>query len=695
VRPPFPGIALGCDYNPEQWPRSVWREDVELMRRAGVGFVTVGVFSWAWLQPEPDRYDFAWLDEVLELLAAAGVAVDLATATASPPPWLTAAHPEILPVDASGARLWPGSRQSYCPSSPVFREHALRLVGELARRYHDHPALRLWHVGNELGAHVARCWCDVSAAAFRDWLARRHGTVDALNEAWGTSFWSQRYSGFHEVLPPRLTPAQPNPTQELDFARFCSDELLAHYRAERDLLREHSPGVPVTTNLTIMAHQSGQDYFRWAPELDLVAQDHYLDHRLPDPHAERAFAGDLTRGVAGGGPWLLMESAPGAVNWQPVNPAKPPGGLLTDSLAHVARGADGVGFFQWRASRAGAEKFHSALVPHAGPDSAAFRAVLELGAVLGRLGELAGSRVEPHAALLFDWEAWWACDLGSHPSSDLHYLDAAHDWHRALTGLGLTVDVRPPWTAAAELSRYPLVVVPTLYLSGDATTAALAGYVAGGGQLLVTYFSGIVDPQDHVRLGGYPGAFRELLGVRGEEFHPLLPGQVVPLTAGPDAAHGDAHHSDAHHGDAGDRGPLDGAGATLWTERLTAPAAEVLARYAAGPLTGTPALTRRPVGAGAAWYLATRPDPAGRARLASRLAQDAGLTTSVLPAGAEVVRRRADDGRSWLFVVNHADTAVRVPVEGTDLVSGTTVDDGAVLVAPGGVAVIAEPAAGR
>jgi beta-galactosidase len=669
--PPFPGIALGCDYNPEQWPRAVWREDVELMRSAGVGFVTLGVFSWAWLQPEPDRFEFGWLDEVLDLLAGAGIAVDLATATASPPPWLTTAHPEILPVDATGATLWPGSRQSFCPSSPVFREHALRLVGELARRYHAHPAVRLWHVNNELGGHVARCWCDTSAAAFRGWLARRYGTVEALNRAWGTAFWSQRYSGFHEVLPPRLTPAQPNPTQELDFARFSSEELLGHYRAERDLLCEHSQGVPVTTNLMVMALQPGMDYFRWAPELELVAQDHYLDHRLPDPHAERAFAGDLTRGVAGGDPWLLMESAPGAVNWQPVNRAKPPGGLLTDSLAHVARGADGIGFFQWRASRAGAEKFHSALVPHAGPDSAAFREVLELGAALGRLEELAGSRVEAHAALLFDWAAWWACDLGSHPSADLRYLDAAHDWHRALTGLGLTVDVRPPWTDAAELARYPLVVVPTLYLSRDATTAALTGYAEGGGQLLVTYFSGIVDEHDHVRLGGYPGAFRELLGVRGEEFHPLMPGETVPLAGS----------------------PLDGADATLWTERLTAPGAEVLARYAAGPLAGVPALTRRPVGAGAAWYLATRPDPAATTRLAARLARDAGLDTVELPAGAEVVRRRGADGRSWLFVVNHADDAARVPAVGTDLVTGAPVD-GAASVTPGGVAVISERGTG-
>ena len=262
---PFDGIALGCDYNPEQWPRAVWREDVRLMQAAGVGFVTLGVFSWALLEPRPGEFDFGWFDEVVGLLADGGIAIDMATATAAPPPWLTTAHPEILPVDHAGHTLWPGSRQSWCPSSPVFREHALALVEQMARRYGSHPAVRLWHVSNELGCHNGRCWCDVSAAAFRRWLAERYGDIEKLNDAWGTAFWSQHYATFDEVLPPRITPAVPNPTQQLDFARFSSDALLDYYRAERDVLRRHST-VPVTTNFMISAHQSEQDYFAWAPE---------------------------------------------------------------------------------------------------------------------------------------------------------------------------------------------------------------------------------------------------------------------------------------------------------------------------------------------------------------------------------------------------------------------------------------------
>jgi beta-galactosidase len=660
-RLPFDGIALGCDYNPEQWPPATWQEDVALMRRAGVGFVTLGVFSWGLLEPEPGRYDFGWFDDVLELLHRNDIAVDLATATAAPPPWLTSAHPEILPVDADGRTLWPGSRQSWCPSSPVFRDHALRLVGEMARRYGAHPAVRLWHVSNELGCHNGRCWCDVSAAAFRRWLADRYGSVDKLNEAWGTAFWSQHYGRFEQVLPPRITPAVPNPTQALDFARFSSDELLSYYCAERDVLRALSPGVPVTTNLMVTSHQSEQDNFRWGAELDLVSQDHYLDHRLPNPRAEQAFCADLARGVAGGTPWMLMESATSAVNWQPVNVATRPGEMLLDSLRQVARGADTVGFFQWRASVAGGEKYHSALVPHVGPDSDRFREVVELGAALSRLGAVAGSRVVADVALLWDWNAYWATDLPSHPSGSLRYVDAPTRWHRALTELGATVDVVHP---ATDLSGYRLVVVPTLYLCSDATADALEHYVEAGGHALVTYFSGIVDESDHVRLGGYPGAFRELLGVRVEEFAPLLDGDAVTLD--------------------------DGSRADLWTEVLTAPAAEVIARYADGPLPGRPALTRRAVRAGVGWYLSTRLDEDGTRALAGRLLREAGTRHGdAAGPGIELVRRRHPGGPGFLFVLNSGAEPVTVPARGIELLSGAAAD-GRIEVATGAAAVIQE-----
>jgi beta-galactosidase len=670
TRSPIRGIALGCDYNPEQWAESVWEQDVTLMQEAGVGFVTVGVFSWALLQPRPKTFEFGWLDRILDLLHAGGIAVDLATATASPPAWLARAHPETMVVDRCGNRLWPGSRQNFCPSSPVYREHSLALVEAMATRYAGHPALAMWHVSNEIGCHNSHCYCDVSAAAFRVWLQRRYGDLNKLNLAWGTAFWSQWYHDWEEIQPPRQTGTWPNPTQQLDFARFSSDELLATYTVERDLLRELSPGVPVTTNFMVMPMVTDMNYWDWAPEQDIVSQDHYLNGKL-DPliaqPAELAFCADLTRGLAGGGPWFLMEHSSSAVNWQPVNLAKAPKQLLRNSLAHVARGADAVGYFQWRASVAGGEKYHSALLPHAGTDSKIWREVVELGGVLSRVSEAAGTRTEAQAGVLFDWQAGWAWNQGAHPTSLLTYAEHPVAMHRALWQLGITADgVRP----GADLSGYRLVVVPTLYLVDDAAVAELTRFVEGGGQLVVSFASGLVDENDHVRLGGYPGAFRDLLGLRSEEIFPLAEGETVQVAAG----------------------ELGGGQAwtgSIWTEFTHLAGAEAIARYLDGPVAGQPAITRHAVGAGAAWYIGTVLDDAALTALLDRVAIAADVHPPVpAPPGVEVVRRKGPQG-SYLFVLNHSQVASTIITNGYDLVSQQETT-GALTVEPGGSAVVRE-----
>ncbi|SCE72805.1 beta-galactosidase [Micromonospora coriariae] len=653
------GIYFGGDYNPEQWPEQTWSEDVELMRRAGVNLVSVGIFSWALLEPTPGRFEFGWLDRVLALLHDGGIQVDLATATASPPPWLARAYPETLPRRSDGAILWPGGRQAYCPSSPVFRERSLELVRAVADRYAEHPAVVMWHVSNELGCHNVHCYCDVSAEAFRGWLRERYGDLDRLNDAWGTAFWSQRYGDWAEINPPRTAPTFANPTQQLDFLRFSSDEQRAQLRAERELLKT-LVRQPVTTNFMIGTGIKHMDYHSWADDVDLISNDHYLTAADPQAHLGLALSADHTRGVAGGDPWLLMEHSTSAVNWQPRNVAKLPGQLRRNSLAHVARGADGVLFFQWRASRAGAEKFHSALVPHAGPETKVFHEVCQLGADLKALAEVRGSRVDAEVAILFDWEAWWGVELDSHPSVDVRYADRLTALYGALWRAGVTADIVHP---SADLSGYRLVLAPTLYLVRDADVDALRRFVEAGGTAAITYFSGIVDENDHIRLGGYPGAFRELLGVRTEEFFPLREGEQVRLD--------------------------DGSTADVWTEWLHPVGAEVLASYTDGPLPGVPALTRHPVGAGAAWYVGTRLDEPATDRLVARLVDEAGVRPAVrAPVGVEVVRRR-DGERSWLFAINHTESEVRLAVTGTELLSEARCA-GELTVPAGEVAVVRE-----
>jgi beta-galactosidase len=653
------GIAFGGDYNPEQWPVSVRLEDLELMKEAGVNFLSVGIFSWALLEPAEGQYDFAWLDEVLDNLAGIGVKVALATATAAPPAWLVRKHPEILPVTADGTVLGPGSRRHYTPSSAVYRRYAKGITRVLAERYKDHPALALWHVDNELGCHVSEFYGEEDAAAFRTWLERRYGTIDALNAAWGTAFWSQNYGSFEEILPPGVAPSTLNPGQQLDFQRFNSWALMDYYRDLVSVLREVTPAVPCTTNLMASSATKSMDYFDWAKDLDVIANDHYLVAADPERHVELAFSADLSRGIAGGDPWILMEHSTSAVNWQPRNQPKMPGEMLRNSLAHVARGADAVMFFQWRQSFAGSEKFHSAMVPHGGRETRVWREVVDLGAALKRLEPVRGSRVESRAAIVFDYEAWWASEIDSKPSTDVRYLDLLRAFHRALYLRGVSVDMVHP---SAPLEGYDLVLVCTLYSVTDDAAANIGAAASAGATVLVSYFSGIVDEKDHVRLGGYPGAFRELLGVRVEEFHPVLAGSQLKLS--------------------------DGTVSSVWSEHVHLAGAEAVQTFTEYPLEGVPSLTRRAVGEGAAWYLATFPDRDGIEALVDRLLAESGVApAAVADSGMEVTRRRSADGRSFLFAINHSRSDASVDAAGTDLLTGEPFPG---TVAAGSVAVIAE-----
>src|SRR5437868_131746 len=410
--PTLPHIIYGGDYNPDQWPEETWAEDVRLMQEAGVNLVSLAIFAWSRIQPDRDSWDFDWLDRIISMLYEGGVRVNLATATASPPPWLSHAHPEMLPVLADGTRLWHGARQHYCPSSPVYRVAARRLVEAMAERYGHHPALAMWHVGNEFGCHVPACYCDVSAQGFRAWLKERYGSIDDLNRAWGTDFWSQRYSDWEEIIPPRRTPTWPNPSQQLDYMRFSSDALLECYELEHKVLSRLTPDIPVTTNF--MSFFKPLDYWKWAKNEDVVSNDSYPDPSDPESSMKAAMAGDLMRSLGGGRPWILMEQTTNRVNWREVNAPKPPGLMRLWSYQALARGADGVMFFQWRQSRAGAEKFHSAMVPH-GPveSSPAWHEVVRLGKELRGLDIVGDTRAHAEVAILFDWESWWGLDRKS------------------------------------------------------------------------------------------------------------------------------------------------------------------------------------------------------------------------------------------------------------------------------------------
>lgn len=669
------GMGYGGDYNPEQWPVSVQEEDVELMKQAGVNFLSVGIFSWSWLEEREGHFTFDWLDAVLDRLHVAGIKVALATATAAPPPWLVAKHPEILPVLANGSTLGPGSRRHYSPSSSVYRSYAAAMTRRLAERYKDHPALALWHVDNELGCHVGEFFGPEDATAFRAWLERRYGTIETLNQAWGTAFWSQRFSSFEQIEPPRQAPTMLNPTQQLDFKRFSSWALIDFYDHLLAVLREVTPNIPATTNLMASSATKGLDYFDWAGHLDVIANDHYLVAADPERHIELAFGADLTRGIAGGKPWILMEHSTSAVNWQPRNAAKVPGEMARNSLSHVARGADSVMFFQWRQSQQGAEKFHSAMVPHAGTNTRVWREVVDLGQKLCALEDLSGSQVHSDVALVFDYEAWWASELDAHPSVDVNYLDVTRAFHRELFLRGISADFVHP---SSDLSAYKLVIVATLYTVSDSAAATIAAAAKAGATVLISYFSGITDPNDSIRLGGYPGAFRELLGVKSEEFLPMLSGE-----------------SHAVEWEGVDVGTSPGAPAeksfgagSIWSEDLTLVGAQAIATFTQGRAAGIPAITRNSVEQGSAWYLTTFPDSQLLATLVTALLEEAHVLPSAqASAGVELVRRVSGGGKSYLFAINHTDSEATLHATGRDLLSGA---DFAGTIPAGHVVVLAE-----
>ncbi|MFD2793157.1 beta-galactosidase [Promicromonospora vindobonensis] len=655
-------LLFGGDYNPEQWPREVWAEDMALMRRAGVNTVTIGVFSWAAIEPREGEFDAGWLDDVVALLDANEIGFFLATPTASPPPWFTRAYPDAMPVRPDGTRLSHGSRDTYAISAPAYRDAARRVARFLAERYGAHPRLQGWHVHNEYGTidHGPH-----AAAAFRRWLRARHGSLEALNDAWYTAFWSQRYDDWDEVLPPRATQYLANPAHAVDFKRFCSDEMLAAFTEQRDEIRAAGSTTPVTTNFMHPAWDH-LDQWAWQERLDLVSADHYLDTTGPDGEAHVAYAADLTRSW-GGGPWLLMEQATAGIRDGARHAFKEPGRMIRNSLGYVARGSQGALFFQWRASLGGSETWHSAMVPHAGAQSRTFEGVVELGALLGCLQEVAappvdGPVVAADAAILWDANGRWSLQTQALPHDDLDYPTEVRATHRALWRAGVAVDfVRP----GADVAGYRVLFVPTLMSVDSDTVAWLTRYAEAGGHLVVGRFTGVADEHQRVVPGGYPGRLRDLLGVRVTEHLPLAPHESQELS--------------------------DGSAVVQWTERMDPPQADVLATYAEGPLAGSPAVTRRAAGAGTATYVSaglTQESLDGfvAALLARHDVQP--VLAGAVGTGVEAIRRRGTEA-TYLFLLHHGDRAVRVAGPGHDLVSDAPTEAG-IVVAAGGYAVVRE-----
>ncbi|MBQ0825295.1 beta-galactosidase [Streptomyces tagetis] len=647
--PRTPGIAHGGDYHPEQWPEHVWDEDHRLFTLAGIDTLTVGVFAWSLTQPAEDTYDFTLLDRVLDRAAAEGRRACLGTGTAALPPWLARRHPEVNRTDFEGRRHRYGQRHNFCPSSPAYRDASAALASRLAERYADHPALLAWHINNEYGG---ACYCDLCADAFRGWLTERYQSLDALNDAWWTTFWSHRYTDWDQIeVPSALTEHWRGPDHTafqgitLDYHRFTTDALLGCFLGEKEAIRAHDPDTPVTTNL--MGLYRPVDYHRWAPHLDFASWDNYPP--LDAPPTRAALGHDLVRGLKDGAPFWLMEQTPSTTACRDVNPLRRPGELRLATWQAIAHGADAALWFQLRASRGACEKYHGAVIGHAGrADTRVFREVAALGAELASLGGLTlGARTPARTALLFDWDSWWALETSDGPSRLVRYPDVVHAYYRAAREAGADVDVVP---VTADLTRYEVVLAPVLHLFPDGLAERLEEVARRGGTVLATFLTARCDPYDRAFPADVPGPLAPLMGIRVDEW--------------------DARPADVAH-------PVDlgevRADARLVFEIVLPRGAEPVGTYGADFYAGTPAVTRHRHGAGEGWYVATALDQPGVDHVVRRvLARHRLLGPYAAHPGIETAARVTPDGTRLLFVLNHHTAPARPPAHAavTDLLTG-------------------------
>lgn len=633
-------ILYGGDYNPDQWGEAEFEEDLRQMKVHRVNTATLPVFSWAKLQPGEDTFDFEWLDTILDRLQENRIRVIMATPTAAQPAWMSKKYPDILPVMKNGMKRKHGGRTNFCPNSPHYRRLSRNIADEMARRYKGHPAIILWHINNEYGTY---CYCDHCARAFRSWLQERYGTLEALNDAWYTSFWGHTFyewdeiepvSDLTELLPGRLGDRDGTnfQTMAVDYNRFMSDSLLDCFRNEADVIREHTPNIPITTNL--MGTFKPLDYFKWAKEMDVVSWDNYPTNK--DPASHIALCHDLMRGLKDGQPFLLMEQTPNQQNWQDVNALKRPGVMRLLSYQTIAHGGDAILFFQWRQSRGACEKFHAAMVPHAGHENTRMgRELTQLGQELTRLSPVIGSRVRARAAIVFDWCNWWAVEYSSGPSIHLKYVEQVERYYQAFYNNHLPVDVVRP---TADLSAYDLVAAPVLYMVNDETADNLKAFVRKGGTLITTFFSGIVDEQDQVRLGGYPGAFRDLLGIWVEETDALFPDMTNTICI-----------KEA-------KGALQGSyNCGLICDVVHAETAQVRATFGQDYYAGQPAITENRSGEGKAVYVASDPETAGLQALIRDYSEEKGMVPLIKASENVEATERVQGETTFLFLLNHGD----------------------------------------
>lgn len=642
-----PGISkvlFGGDYNPEQWDKEIWKEDMRLFSLASINTVTINVFSWALIQKSEDEYDFSMLDEIVKTVTDHGLHICFATSTAAHPAWMARKHPDILRVNIDGVKRKFGGRHNSCPNSPAYRKYSVLLSEKIAERYGHNKKIAAWHVSNEYGE---MCYCDNCEKEFRVWLQKRYKTIEALNIAWNTSFWGHTYYDWEDIVSPsHISEQWPHnktscQTQSIDYKRFMSDSLLDCFKLEAQALKKITPYIPVTTNL--MGTYRDLDYHKWGKEMDFISWDSY-----PSPgqsYTRTSMSHAVMRGCKPGKPFALMEQTPSVTNWQPYNSLKRPGIMRLWSYQALAHGSDTVLFFQMRRSIGCCEKYHGAVIDHCGHEhTRVFRETALLGKELEKAGgSFLGSINKARTAILYDWDNLWATGFSAGPSVDLDYTEEVYKYYNALARLNIGADII---SCDENLDKYDVVIAPVLYMVKDGLAEKLEEFTKRGGTFITGFFSGYVDERDLVVSGGYPGKLRKLCGLWVEEIDALLPGQENAFVIR--------------------SGPLSGVyPAVMLCDIIHPETAQTVAVYEKDFYAETPSVCCNTFGKGKAWYIgASTPNNNSvfLEKILLLITSEHGIT-SVLPPqeGLEAVVR-SKNGKDYIFVLNHNAKSVFITI---------------------------------
>ncbi|CDB90170.1 beta-galactosidase [Clostridium sp. CAG:253] len=637
--PQVNGILHGSDYNPDQWldRPDILEKDIELMKKAKMTSMSLGIFSWSAYEPTEGEFHMDWLKDIMDKLYENGIYTILATPSGARPAWLDEKYPECMRVGADDHRAHHGVRHNHCMSSPKFREKTGIIINKIIDTVGKHPGLAMWHLSNEFGGE---CFCPLCKKKFQDYLANKFDNdINKLNKAWWTGFWSHTYNDFSQIEPPYLNGEFSVMGLNLEWKRFTTWNTTDYMKSEIDIIRKRTPNIPITTNF--MQLFPGLDYRVMAKELDVISWDSYpVFHNnyetMADTMAHNSFDHAVMRSLKKNQPFMLMECAPGLVNWHEYNKLKRPGVHKLFSAQAVACGSDTVQYFQWRKSRGSFEQYHGAVVDHLGTDDTrVFKEVAEVGAMLDSLSNVKGTIVKPKAALIFDWDNMWAIDnMRGLSDKTKNYAKTCIQIYHEFLKLGIDMNVV---ASDDNLDDYNVVIAPMLYMLRPGASDNLKAFVKRGGQLMATYLTGYVDDNTLCYLGGFPGdGLSELFGVISEEIDTYY-----------DSDENSATFTDGHKAIIHD-----------YAEILRVSDTDILAKYDKDFYAGTPAITCKNFGKGKAYYVGARIDMDSMSGLFKTMLKETNTTYLALPAGIEYHKREDESGKAIEFYLNVTENEI-------------------------------------